>query len=248
MKEQLDMIPVNDAFDAGDECPFCWLERKAQQGAMRYVAGNGASYMEPDVRAATDRLGFCVQHMKDLYDYGNQLGSALILQTHFAGLLEELEYEAANVTVPKKRLFSKKQPAPDAYHQRLQRKVDSCYLCDRLAYNMNRYYHTFFVMLKDPAFRAKVESSKGFCLRHFATMLQKAEDEVPSGQREWFYNTVYTLEKEQLTRVKMDLDWFIAKFVYRNAGADWKNSWDALSRSMQKLQGLYPADPPYKKD
>ena len=40
----------------------------------------------------------------------------------------------------------------------------------------------------------------------------------------------------------------IAKFDYRNAAADWKNSKDAVSRSMQKLQGLHPADPPYKKD
>ena len=38
----------------------------------------------------------------------------------------------------------------------------------------------------------------------------------------------------------------VEKFDYRNASADWKNSRDAVSRSMQKLRGIYPADPPYK--
>ena len=54
--------------------------------------------------------------------------------------------------------------------------------------------------------------------------------------------------KENLARVQADLDWFIAKFDYRNAGADWKNSKDAVSRSMQKLRGGYPTDGPYKQD
>ena len=145
MKEQLDMIPVNDAFIAEDECPFCHLERKAEFGALRYVAGNGASYMEPDVRAATDATGFCNHHMKVLYDYGNHLGSALILQTHYAGLLEELQFENENlVPPPKPSLFGKRSSQPDAYWRRLQEKVGRCYLCDRLEYNMTRYYKTFF--------------------------------------------------------------------------------------------------------
>ena len=54
--------------------------------------------------------------------------------------------------------------------------------------------------------------------------------------------------KENLARVQGDLDWFVDKFDYRNAGAPWKNSRDAVSRSMQKLKGLYPADDPYKQN
>jgi hypothetical protein len=54
--------------------------------------------------------------------------------------------------------------------------------------------------------------------------------------------------EKNLVRVKEDLDWLIAKYDYRNAGADWKNSRDALQRAMQKLEGLYPADAPYKKE
>ena len=105
MKEQLHTIPVNEAFDSADECPFCYLQRQAEQRTIRYVAGPGASYMEPDVRLATDKAGFCREHMKKLYDYGNALGSALILQTHYARLLEQFRKDAAAFAPPGKRIF-----------------------------------------------------------------------------------------------------------------------------------------------
>ena len=248
MREQIQTIPVNEAFQSGDECPFCWLERKAEQSAIRYVAGDGASYMEPDVRGATDAKGFCREHLKKLYDYGNVLGCALMLQTHYAGLLEEFQQEAASFELPPKKslLPQKKRADKEAYWQRLQEKSRRCYICDKIDYNMERYFHTFFALLKEPEFRQRVEQSKGFCLRHFAQLLQTAEDRLPNGQREWFYPTVFSLMEENLVRVKEDLDWFVAKYDYRNAGADWKNSRDALQRTIQKLEGIHPADPPYR--
>lgn len=250
MREQIHTIPVNEAFEAGDECPLCYLERQAEQSAIRYVAGAGASYMEPDVREATDRKGFCVHHMKKLYDYGNTLGNALMLQTHMAGLIDEFQREAADFqSPPKKSLFGKKKPQrEEPYWQRLRQRVNSCYICDKNAYNMERYLATFFVLLKEPEFRAKVERSKGFCLRHFAMLLETAEQELPSAQHEWFYKTIFDLMQTHLVRVKEDLDWFVAKHDYRNASAPWKNSQDAVPRTMQKLEGLYPADPVYRHD
>ena len=71
MKEQIDTIPVNEAFETGGECPFCYLERQAEQRAIRYTIGPGASYMEPDVRAVTDRQGFCRAHYAEIvFDTG----------------------------------------------------------------------------------------------------------------------------------------------------------------------------------
>ena len=250
MKEQIDTLPVNEAFEAGDECPFCYLERQAERRAMRYTIGPGASYMEPDVRAATDSKVFCRQHFKKLYDYGNSLGNALVMQTYFVGLLKELDAQLDSFEMPgKKTLFSKKIGAEELpLLQWAEEKDRKCFLCDKLAYNMDRYYTTFFYLIKDEQFRQKVASGKGFCLHHFAQLLDAAKQKLPNGQREWFYETVCTLMRDNLARVQGDLDWFIEKFDYRNAGADWKNSKDAVSRSMQKLRGGYPADPPYKQD
>ena len=106
----------------------------------------------------------------------------------------------------------------------------------------------FFALLKKTEFRELVESGKGFCMRHFVRLMELAETDLPNSQREWFYPMVLKQMEENLTRVKEDIDWFVGKFDYRQAGADWKNSKDAVSRGMQKLRGLYPADKPFKLD
>ena len=251
MREQIDTIPVNEAFLSGDECPFCYLERMAEQKAIRYTLGPGASYMEPDVREVTDRKGFCTQHFKKMYDYGNALGNALIMQTYYTGLLGEFEQMADSFEAPlKKPLFGKKNASQEesALLQWARKKQSSCYICDKIDYNMGRYYHTFFVLLKEAEFRSRVENSKGFCMRHFVQLVELADKELPNAQRQWFYDTVIDLMRQNLTRVKEDLDWFVGMFDCRQAGKDWKNSRDAVSRAMQKLQGLHPADPPYKMD
>lgn len=250
MKEKIYTIPVNDGFDAEGECPFCFMERQAEQSAMRYVAGPGASYMEPDVRAATDRAGFCRCHMKKLYQYGNTLGNALMLQTYMAGLLKEFDWEVDNLKIPEKKglLPRRKNQPEDAYWKRLRERADSCYLCDKIDYNMERYMETFFYLIRDEQFRQKVENGKGFCLDHFAQLLRMAEDKLPSGQTQWFYETVYAKMRSNLYRVKEDLDWLVAKYDFRNAGKPWGNSQDALQRTMQKLTGGFPADPPLKQD
>ena len=77
MKEKLYTIPLNDAMNAEDECPFCFIERNVEQDIMDYVLGSCASYMESDTREATDKAGFCRMHYKKMFDYGNTLGNPL---------------------------------------------------------------------------------------------------------------------------------------------------------------------------
>ena len=249
MKEHIDTLPVHEAFSAADECPFCYLERQVEQKAIRYALGPSASYMEPDVRAATDSQGFCRGHYKKLYDYGNSLGNALMMQTYYVGLIKELEAQLDELELPaKKGLFSKKQDQEMPVLQWARKKNGTCFLCSKVNYNMKRYYATYFHLIKDAQFREKAEGTKGFCMHHFEKLLEAAQEYLANGQIEWFYTTVGRQMKENLARVQEDLDWFIEKFDYRNASAPWKNSKDAVSRSMQKLKGGYVADPPYKQD
>mgnify|MGYP007115437660 CR=1 FL=1 len=56
------------------------------------------------------------------------------------------------------------------------------------------------------------------------------------------------LMERNMERLSEDVAWLVEKFDYNNFEADWKNSKDALSRSVQKLQGIYPADKPYKNE
>ena len=248
MKEHIDTIPVHEAYETGDECPFCHLERQVEQKAIRYTVGPGASYMEPEVRLATDSQGFCRQHFKKLYDYGNSLGNALMMQSYLIGMRKELDAQLDNVEPPKKGLFSRKQSEDMPILQWIRNKNGTCFLCSKISYNMHRYYATFFHLIKEAEFREKVENSKGLCMHHFEKLLEAAPEYLPNAQSQWFYETVGNLMRDNLARMQEDLDWFVDKFDYRNATADWKNSKDAVSRSMQKLKGGYPADGPYKQN
>ena len=78
MNKNIATVPLTEALRAGDECPFCNLERSAEQHAISFILGS--AYMEDDIRAATDATGFCKHHYKMMYDYGNRLGSAWILR------------------------------------------------------------------------------------------------------------------------------------------------------------------------
>ena len=248
MKEHIDTIPVTDAFSKDDECPFCYLERQAEQRAIRYIAGPEASYMEPDIRAITDSQGFCRQHYKALYDYGNALGNALMMQTYYVGLQKEFKAQLGDFQLPDKKKLLAKKHAPLPITQWAREKESTCFLCSKLSYNMRRYYATFFHLLKEPEFRESVGNSKGFCMHHFRELLEMAEEFLPNNQISWFYPTVLALMENSLARVQTDIDWFIDKFDYRNADAPWKNSKDAVPRGMQKLKGGYPSDRPFKQD
>ena len=79
MKEQLYTIPLNDAVNAQDECPFCFIHRSIEQDLLDFVLGSGSSYMEADIREQTDKAGFCRYHFQKMFDYGNTLGNRNLL-------------------------------------------------------------------------------------------------------------------------------------------------------------------------
>ena len=169
MKQQIHTIPVVEAYETGEECPFCALRRQTEQRSIRYYAGPGASYMEPGIRGLTNRSGFCGEHIKKLYDFGNPLGSALMLQTHCEDMLEDLK---ANLKpAPKaKRLFGKKESG-SSYWQHLRRRSNACVICDQVEESMARQYQVFFDLLKEPEFREMIANSKGMCVPHFTRLM-----------------------------------------------------------------------------
>ena len=249
MREKIDTIPINDAFDSGDECPFCYLERQAEQRAIKYTIGPGASYMEPEIRAITDKEGFCRHHFKMMYAYRNALGCALIMQTYYTGVLMELESKLEDYELPPRKGIFRKKTAEQTENPLLtwmREKQSSCFVCRQMQESMQRYFDTFFAMLKDADFRAKVESSKGFCMHHFRVLLEQSGDSLPNSQRDWFREKIPALMQENLLRMKADLDRFVMKNDYRNASLPWENAMDAVPRGMQKLQGGHPADPEFR--
>lgn len=155
MKEKLYTIPLMDAFKADDECPFCFVERQLEQHTMDFVLGAGASYMEDDVRAETDKMGFCRTHYKKMYDYGNRLGTGLILKTHFQYKTKELHEQIKMFAPSKASVFSRfKKGIADTGSAKTslgawaKAQEESCYICNFYKDTYARYLDTFFDLFK----------------------------------------------------------------------------------------------------
>ena len=249
MKEQLHTIPIADAMANAGECPFCYIERRTEDHAMDYVLGHGASYMEADIRDMTDREGFCRNHFKKMFDYGNSLGNAWILKTLTLRHMNEMtkEFKAFNPSASgKKGLFGKNTDG-NSIVDWIEKRESTCFICTSVENTFQSYMNTFFTMYKkDAEFRKQVSETKGFCLTHFKTLLEGADSHLKGNERNDFYNMVLPLMEENMNRVYEDIAWFIEKYDYKNKDADWKDSKDAIQRGMQKLRGSDPSMQPHK--
>ncbi|MCR5598884.1 MAG: DUF6062 family protein [Lachnospiraceae bacterium] len=249
MKEKLYTIPLNDAIDEGGECPLCNVERSLEMETLDFVLGSCASYMESDVRELTDNQGFCREHFKKMFEYGNTLGNGWILKTHYMKMRKDFA-RTANGFKPNKLSFADKlkgKKSSNAIVSYARAREENCYICNHIKEIYARYIDTFFILYaQDEAFREKVKKGKGFCLTHYADLCEAADEKLSGDNLQKFYDETIPLMTENFDRMQEDVNWLIEKFDYRNNDADWKNSKDAVQRGMQKLKGGFPADPAYK--
>lgn len=259
MKEKLYTIELNDAVQSGDECCFCWLERKLEQQNLEFVLG--ASYMESDIREKTDRQGFCRHHTKMMFDYGNSLGNAWILKSRLEYLNRNLKKQMDSYTPGEasgggflgllkksgKKAENQAGHASSNVEAWIRQEESHCYVCDRMKEIYGRMLDTFLYQLKnDPAFCDNLLRSPGFCLHHFADVLMVCEEKLSQQEKTEWVPKLSELMRRNLDRMQEDINWLIEKYDYRNKDADWKQSKDAVQRTMQKIVGGHPADPVFQ--
>ncbi|PHV69958.1 hypothetical protein CS063_13330 [Sporanaerobium hydrogeniformans] len=254
MKDTIYTIPLTDAFNSEDECPFCYITRNLEQDAISFILGS--AYMEDDIREQTDKMGFCKEHYKKMYDYGNRLGTALMLHTHYKALEKELKAKMESFSPSQTSFFSKFKKTKastdsslDALPHWIKAQDKSCYICNRIDTNFKRYMDTFFYLYThNPEFKQLFSNSKGFCITHFGDLMTLSETKLNTSQKESFYPLLFAKMEENLKRIEEDLSWFIDKYDYQNQDAPWKSSKDAIPRGIQKLVGTYVQDPPFKEN
>ena len=248
MRYHIDTIPVWDAMKLDGECLMCALERKTELSeAERYL---GASVMEPDVRVKVNDRGFCRKHHAMLFSMSNRLGHALMLESHTIEIREKLAkiseklgktaVQLKDAGIGDKLSGKTKTAAAEILKQAqaLEAMADSCLMCDTIKENMDRYIHTFFHLYQnDGEFRSRFEKSKGLCLHHLGRLLEAATEELGAKELGRFTETVMQLEKENMDRIQEDISWFIKKFDYRYENESWKNSKDAVERTVNKVRG-----------
>ena len=251
MKERIDSIPINDAMENAGECPLCFIEKRVEDHALDYVLGSGSSYMEYDTREMTDKAGFCRAHFKKMYDYGNTLGNAWILSTHYDTVIREMTEKFKNYTPGKGKsalpFVKKKGNSDNPIVDWINERNKSCFICENVEKSFADYIKVFFGMYKkDTEFREKVSKGQGFCLSHFGVLCEAADEHLNEEGLKEFYDKMLPLMLENMKRIKEDVAWLIEKYDYRNKDADWKNSKDANQRGMQKLKGGYHHLPPHQ--
>lgn len=240
MKEQLYTIPVTDAFQSDCECPLCKMKLELEQNAIEYTLG--PSYMEDDNRALTDEMGFCEKHIEHLYQQKNRLGLALILSTHMAKVTKDLK-ELSVPASPSGKSFLKKKSNSTAPGDYVNKLSQNCFICNRINKTFDRYIDTIFHLYKkDTAFSSKITSSKGFCTYHYALLFDRASDFLAKDQLEHFLNDIQSVYFSNMERMQKDIEWFINKFDYRYQNEPWKNSKDALPRTILKTHSSITPD------
>jgi len=252
LKERIYTIPVSEAFEVDSECPMCILERRVENDAIEYTLG--PSMMEPDRRIETNEKGFCSHHFTKLYNtQENRLPLGLIIDTHLMeqnGILHKM-YEKAQAGLKKEAetgaieklaqgFRSKDQSAVfvQSMIDKLNELEKSCTICEKINFNMDKFTDVIlYLFFKEPEFRERFESKKGFCLPHLKMLLEGSMKYLNRKQRSEFVMALMSLELTHLDRIKEEVNWFTKKFDYRNQDAPWKNSRDAIPRSIEKICG-----------
>ncbi len=236
MKEQLYTIPVNDAFDKNCECSLCAIKYTLEEDAISYTMGS--SYMEDDVRAQTDQLGFCSSHLKLMYENQNRLGFAHILNTHVKKINQEIEKHMDH-SYTKPSFFHKKAAPPSPILNYIHQLNSTCFVCSKIDHTFKQYISTIFYLYQtDSNFVQKFNESKGFCVEHYGLLLEKAPQYLKGKNLDQFIKDIHSLYLKNMKRMEEELEWFIDKFDYRNSDAPWKNSKDALIRGALKVDSI----------
>ncbi|MDE6233520.1 MAG: hypothetical protein K2M60_09290, partial [Lachnospiraceae bacterium] len=74
---------------------------------------------------------------------------------------------------------------------------------------------------------------------HYGVLIKEATANLSGANLDKFIEDTNQIYIENMERVEKDLDWFIDKFDYRHKDEPWKNSKDALPRSLTKINSIY---------
>jgi len=225
--EQIYTIPVNAAFDASVQnpacgCPLCTLVRGLEENELSAVLG--AAMMEPAIRIATNREGFCRDHYAAMLARRRRLPLALILESHLAEVRDSgLTLAAAGQSGTGGKRGT---PAPH------------CYICRRVGEQFGRMIGTvLFLWQKDPAFRDKTAAQPHFCLPHYRALVAAAKETLSGRDFKTFFGMISEKETAYFEKLRADVAWFVKKFDYRYESEPWYDAKDSVERAIATLTG-----------
>lgn len=223
MRDSILTIPISEILEPKDGCPICRMRDMLEQRTVEYIMG--AAMMEPDVRIETNRAGFCHIHFQQMMKQKNRLSLALMLQTHLAAVDEQL--------FSRKKLFEPK----NARKQKLSQINESCFVCEKVDWGMERLMRTFFEMYSHDDIKKLLSEQEYICLPHYDLLQSLAPVYLQKGELDSFIKQVSALTEKYIASLYEDVSHYCNMYDYRNTGkdADWGNSKDSIERAVKFL-------------
>lgn len=223
MRESILTIPISEVLEPKEGCPICRMRNMLEQRTVEYIMG--AAMMEPDVRIETNRAGFCSVHFSQMLRQKNRLSLALMLQTH-------LDSVRGNI-FSRKKLFEPK----DAKKKKLSEINESCFVCEKIEWGMERLMRTFFEMYGNADARKLLSEQEFICLPHFDMLCSAAPRFLDKKEIDGFISLCGGLTEKYINTLYDDVSKYCSMYDYRNTGkdADWGNSKDSIERAVEFL-------------
>lgn len=211
MKEQIYTIPINNSFDEPEGCPVCRLADMLEAESLDYSLS--PAMMEPDVRQAMNKEGFCPGHYKALLARQKRLSLALVLESRLKYLESLSDLSGA---------------------------ASGCYVCGRVSGFMDKMYSNIvYLWMTQPEFRQKLENTELICLPHVSALLKTAKRDA--GKKGYPAMAAVLNHKAKVSMAKLGegVSAFCKSFDHRFSGVELGENKLAVERAIDYLGRIH---------
>lgn len=227
MRDDICTIPVSEVFEVNDGCPICRMYATVEKRITDYIMGD--AMMEPDVRIATNKAGFCEKHYDKMLSYRGRLQLSLMLQTH----IDEI-----NKNVFSKSLFS----SPAKKGDKAAKVTETCFICDKIEFGISRMIDTIYRTYEaQKDFREMFNSQSQFCLPHYERLISGLDKHSMRHYGNDFAQNLTRITKEYSQKLYGDISKYCSIYDYRTA-TDKNQSEDVLN-SVEKTVSFLTGRP-----
>lgn len=221
MAYHIDTGLIKEKFKIDCECPLCEIQAVNEEQFLHEFLNDAV--MEDGMRAKVNKFGFCSKHYDMLIARQNKLSVALQVSTRLSTIRKTVR--------PIDNVKSALKQAEE-----LEKAQNTCIICNLSNESMDKYYRTIAEMYaREPNFRTSFNSSKGFCLHHYAKLLQFSK--YAGGSAKEYITALSELQERNLARISGALKTFCDKHDYRNAMMPLGEGETALPRARIKFYG-----------
>ena len=204
MRDDICTIPVSEIFEEQDGCPICRMYKRAEDRIVAYILGD--AMMEPDVRIATNKVGFCERHYGKMLSHRGRLQLSLMLQTHI---------DAINQQIFDRKLFN----SSTKRGEKAGEIIETCFICDKIEFGMSRMIETIYRTYENERdFRDLFNRQPQFCLKHFERLMTGYDKKNMRNHGGDFVENLTRITADYSKKLYGNISEYCKVYDYRSAG------------------------------